>query len=374
MGRYTARDASNLAYAISGTLDQVNRQLPAEEIFDDRFAADTAQVFRITPVSQGGSYSARDGIGAGYAMLDWAASPKVRMIAGARVEYSHVDVDAQSTLGQPVTTTPTYTDVLPSLTLNWTLAETQTVRLSASRTLSRPEYRELAPVQYRDVLGGDNLVGNPDLVRSIIRNYDARWEWYPTAGEAVSIGLFAKDFRDPIERVYLGTSGTRIVTFANAESAWNYGIEFEARKDLGFLGESLESTSIFANTTLMKSQIDLADADAATRPMVGQSPYVINTGISYLHEGAGISATALYNVAGRRIASAAEAPLPSVYEQPRRDLDLSLRFPLFAGLRGKLDFENVLDSPYEQVQGTVVREYYRTGRTLAFGATWQPGS
>ncbi|MBM4184218.1 MAG: TonB-dependent receptor [Gemmatimonadetes bacterium] len=374
MSRYTTRDASNLAYAISGTLDQASRELSAEEIFDGRFAADTAQVFRITPVSQGGSYAARDGMIAGFAMLDWAFSPSLRMIAGARVEFSSVEVDAQSTLGQPVTTTPSDTDVLPSLSLNWTLSETQTVRLSASQTLSRPEYRELAPVQYRDVLGGDNVVGNPDLVRALIRNYDARWEWYPTSGEALSVGIFAKDFRNPIERVYLGTSGTRIVTFANAQSAWNYGVEAEARKHLGFVAEALESTSIFANVTLMRSEIELGQGLAERRPMVGQSPYVVNTGVSYLHQDTGVSATALYNIAGRRITSAAEAPLPSVYEQSRHGLDLSLRFPLMAGLRAKVDFENVFDSPYEQVQGTVVREYYRTGRTLVFGASWQPGA
>jgi len=377
MGRYTTRDASNYAYAISATLDQAGRELAAEEIFDGRFAADTAQVFRITPVSQGGSYSARDGLGAGYVMLDWGLSSSLRLITGARVEYSAVDVDAQSTLGTPVTTTPTYTDVLPSLTLNWALSETQALRFSASQTLSRPEYRELAPVMYREVLGGDNVMGNPDLVRTLVRNFDVRWEWYPASGEALSIALFAKDFRDPIERIYLGTSGTRVVTFANAASARNYGVELEVRKGLGFLGEALEATSIFANSTLMTSQIEIGQSVGQTaddRPMVGQSPYVVNGGVSYAHPTLGFSATALYNIAGRRIASAAELPLPNVYEEPRHALDLSFRFPLVAGLRGKADVENVFDSAYEQVQGSVVRDTYRTGRTFSVGVTWQPGS
>ena len=374
LGRLTTRDASNFAYAISGTLNQSGRELTPEEIFDGRFAADTSQVFRITPVSQGGSYSARDGVVAGFAMLDWAMSPSLRVIAGARLEYSNLEVDAQSTLGQVVTTSPTYTDVLPSLSLNWAFSATQALRLSASQTLSRPEYRELAPVQYRDVLGGDNVMGNPDLVRTLIRNFDARWEWYPNSGEALSIGLFAKDFSNPIERIYLGTSGTRVVTFANAESAKNYGVELEVRKSLGFVAEALETTSFFANGTLMSSEIELAQSLSTSRPMVGQSPYVVNAGLNYLHQDRGLSATALYNVSGRRIASAAEAPLPSVYELPRHTLDVSLRFPLMAGLKAKADVENVLDSAFEHLQGTVVREYYRTGRTFSFGVTWQPGS
>ena len=379
-GRLTTRDASNHAYAISATLDQPARELEPEQIFDGRFAEDTSSVFRITPVSQGGSYAADDAVVAGYAMLDWPLSRSLRLIGGARVEHSIVEVNAQSTIGQPVTTRPTYIDVLPSLSLNWSLSETQTVRISGSQTLSRPEYRELAPVMYREVLGGDNVIGNPDLVRTLVRNVDVRWEWYPSAGEAVSVALFAKDFDSPIERVYLGTSGTRVVSFANAESARNYGVELEVRKGLGFLGEWLEASSIFANTTVMSSRITVDPSpggQASTegdRSMVGQSPYVVNTGASYATPGRELSLTALYNVAGRRIASAAELPLPSVYEESRHVLDLSLRFPLPGGLRGKADLENVLDSSYEQTQGSVVREHYRTGRTLSLGVTWQPGS
>jgi outer membrane receptor protein involved in Fe transport len=223
-------------------------------------------------------------------------------------------------------------------------------------------------------------MGNPDLVRTLVRNVDLRWEWYPNAGEAVSVALFAKDFENPIERIYLGTSGTRVVSFANAESARNYGVELELRKGLGFLGEWLEASSIFANTTLMSSRIQVNQSltgQAETeenRSMVGQSPYVVNTGISYSTPDRNVSATVLYNVAGRRIASAAELPLPSMYEESRHVLDVSLRFPLLGGLRAKADVENVLDSPYEQTQGSVVREYYRTGRTFSLGVTWQPGS
>ncbi|MGE0160540.1 MAG: TonB-dependent receptor [Gemmatimonadales bacterium] len=377
LGRATLRDATNFAYAISGTLDRAGRELTPEEIFDGRFATDTSHVFRVTPVSQGGSYSAEEGIAAGYVMVDYALSPSLRAIAGARLEYSDVAVDAQGTLGNPVTTSPTYTDLLPSLGLNWTINESQTLRLSASQTLSRPEYRELAPVQYREVLGGDNVVGNPDLVRSLIRNLDVRWEWYPSSSETVSLALFAKEFENPIERVFLGTSGTRIITFANAERARNYGAELEVRGGLGFLAEALETTSVFANTTVMSSEIEIGQSGAVTaenRPMVGQSPYVINTGLTYALPDIGISATALYNIAGRRISSAAEMPLPNVYEEPRHSLDVSLRFPLFAGLRAKADLENLMDSPYEQTQGTVVRESYRTGRTFSVGVSWQPGS
>jgi outer membrane receptor protein involved in Fe transport len=376
--RATDRDASNQSYAISASLGRDGRELAPEEIFDGRFASDGDGVFRITPIAQGGSYSAEDRVTAGYGMLDLGVNEGLRFVVGARVERSEVTVNAQSTLDEPVVTAPSNTDVLPSVSMNWSPTETHTLRLSASQTLSRPEYRELAPVQYREVLGGDNVVGNPDLVRSLIRNLDLRWEWYPGPSETVSVALFAKDFQDPIERIFLGTSGTRIITFANAKGARNFGAEVEIRKGLGWISESLESTTFFANATLMDSEIEInqsltgAFQTAQNRPMVGQSPYVLNAGLTHASYDNSLSATVLFNVAGRRIHSAAELPLPNVYEEARQALDVSLRFPVPGGVNGKIDVENLLDSPYELVQGTVTREFYRTGRKFSFGVSWQP--
>jgi outer membrane receptor protein involved in Fe transport len=195
------------------------------------------------------------------------------------------------TSGSPVTSSPEYQDLLPSLALNLRLGESHVVRLAASRTLSRPEYRELAPVQYREVIGGENVVGNADLRRALIQNYDLRWEWYPRATEVISIGLFAKSFADPIERIYLATSGTRLVTFVNAESARNYGVEVEVRKNLDLLGEALRPFQAFANATVMHSEITIGGGAASKlndqRAMVGQAPYVINTGSSCMSRQSG---------------------------------------------------------------------------------------
>jgi len=369
------RDASNSAYSISANLDQTARELAPEDIFDGRFHDNGQSVFRITPVSQGGSYAAEDLLFAGYAMLDWGLSESLRLVTGARLERSEIEVRATSTIGTPTRSSPGYTDVLPALSATWQLSENQNLRLSASQTLSRPEYRELANVQFREVLGGDNVIGNPDLRRTLVRNFDLRWEWYPSATEAISIALFGKDFVDPIERIFLGSSGTRIITFANAEGATNYGVEIEVRRGLGAFADVLDPFSIFSNVMLMQSEIEIgantqgASRTGDSRPMVGQSPYVVNAGLTYAAESA--SATILYNVSGKRIASAAELPLPDVYELPRHLLDLSLRFPLPLGLSGKAEVKNILDAPYELVQGDVVRDYYRSGRSVSVGASWR---
>ncbi|MBL8985412.1 MAG: TonB-dependent receptor [Gemmatimonadetes bacterium] len=374
--RRADRDADNRSYSIAATLPDAARELAPEAIFDGRFSGPGQSYFRVTPLSAGGTYTAQDRQVAGYLMVQYFLSSRLELLGGARVERSEVDVTTEPTVGAPVSTRPRYTDVLPSLALNFRMTETQTLRLAATQTLSRPEYRELSPVQYREVIGGENILGNADLKRALIRNFDARWEWYPNPAEVISVGVFAKRFSDPIERVYLATSGTRIVSFLNAESGANYGVEVEARKNLRFLSARLVNFSGHFNGTVMRSRIRIGDGLSSRlndeRAMVGQAPYVINTGLTYTSGSGAFSATALYNVVGRRIVNAAEAPLPDVYEKPRHLVDLAVRFPVLAGLRGKFDVKNLFDAAFEIEQGTVTREYYRTGRVLSVGLSWQP--
>ncbi|HET6680913.1 MAG TPA: TonB-dependent receptor [Gemmatimonadaceae bacterium] len=376
--RTTERDADTRAYSISApTASAEIRELPPELIFDGRFAGAHDAVFSIAPLSQGGAYSADDRLSAGYAMVELSLGSRLRLITGARYERDRLEVDATSTLGEPVNTSRNWSDVLPSAALNVAITPSQNLRLSWSGTLARPEYRELSPIKSRDVLNGDDLEGNPNLDRTRIRNSDVRWEWYPADGELLSLGVFAKQFDKPIERVYRAAgSSSRFIGYVNARSADNYGVELEARKRLGFLASSLEQVSAFTNVTVMQSEIDLGEAQAAAtnrkRRMVGQAPYVVNAGLTWSSWTGDGSATLLYNRVGERIDAAGDLPLPDVVLRPRDQLDLSLRFPLPGGLSGRADARNVFDSPHKTVQGTVVRDAWRSGRIFQFGLQWQP--
>ena len=376
LGRFTTRDAVQTPYDIrAASLPLDERKQTAETIFDGRYAGAADSVFRVNVLFQGGAYEAEDVLGAGYGMLEYQLSDRMRLIGGARVEHSRLQVDAAPTFGAPVRATPSYTDVLPALALNVALTETQTLRVSASQTLARPEYREVAPIAYR-TRNGEIVQGNAALRRTLIQNADARWEWYPNPGEALSVALFAKRFDDPIERVYRGTSGTRVTSFENADGAFNYGVELDVRKGLGFVDERLVGVSLFSNLTIMESEIDLTNVAAGSfeenRAMVGQAPYVVNAGATYASESGRLSGTVLYNVVGRRIYSASLRPLPDVYEEARNVLDMSLRVPMTQMLTLKLDARNLLDAPYEVTQGDVRREFYRAGRVFTAGFSWQP--
>jgi outer membrane receptor protein involved in Fe transport len=125
----------------------------------------------------------------------------IAVVTGARVEKANIKVDASTQVWIHGGALLDNTDVLPSLLINTRLTATQNLRLGATRTLARPEYRELAPITFRDVLGGVSVTGNDKLTRSLIDNYDVRWEIFPNPGEVLSIGGFYKRFDRPVERV-----------------------------------------------------------------------------------------------------------------------------------------------------------------------------
>jgi outer membrane receptor protein involved in Fe transport len=375
--RRTDRNAANNVYSVQGFgLTNAERQLSPEAIFDGRFTRPGFDDLRIVPLSQGGSYTAADRLAAGYLMLNWQLRPSINVVTGARFESSDVTVVATPTSGATVTTNPSFNDFLPSLSVTYKASENQNVRFSVSQTLARPEYRELAPLQFRDVLGGDNFLGNANLVRALIKNADIRWEWFPTRTEVFSVSLFGKQFDNPIERIYLGTSGTRIVSYQNALRANNIGVELEARTGLGAVAQQLENVSLFTNATFMQSDIAIRQGNAsvtnANRAMVGQAPYMVNAGVTWSTTSGALSGTLLYNTVGPRIIDAGVVPLPDTKELPRQVVDFSLRFPIVRGVSGRFDARNLLDAEYRIEQGPVTRESYFVGRTFSVGLNWQP--
>jgi TonB-dependent receptor-like protein/carboxypeptidase family protein len=376
-GAYRAVDriADSRAFDITNRgLGEADRSRAPEEIFAGPAAEDSRLSLFLN--ANGGRYDAEDRLAAGYAQIELPLTGRLRVIGGARVEQWNLDLNTLDPQGLTSTTTRDNTDILPSVALNYQLAEDQILRVSASQTLSRPEYREIASVSSFEPIGGTITFGNPDLQRALIQNYDARWEWYPRPGEVLSVAAFAKHFEDPIERVFVIQTGALANSFVNADQANNYGVELEVRKNLDFLAPSLYGMTVFANTTLMKSSITPGNTDVSAltstdRPMVGQAEYVVNGGLSYA-SGGGLNATLLYNLVGARIVEAGAIPFPDAYEQARSLLDLSVQVPVMQSTSIKLDARNLLDDPVHVVQGGVTRLRYKTGRVFSVGATWQP--
>lgn len=148
-----------------------------------------------------------------YVMADFELLPRLRFAGGARIERSKQAVtplDIFTRGAAPLTGAALdNTDFVPGATITWAASDLVNIRAAASRTLARPEFRELAPFSFADFAGGYLVVGNPVLQRSRITNFDLRWEWFPRPGAAIAVSGFYKKFKDPIEEVVFPRRGGR---------------------------------------------------------------------------------------------------------------------------------------------------------------------
>ncbi len=225
------------------------------------------------------------------------------------------------------------------------------MRAAYSSTVNRPELRELAPFAYYDFDKATSAKGNPDLEQSNIQNMDLRLELYPGAAELISLGAFYKSFTNPIEFVNISVNDE--FQTVNNKSAIAYGVELEIRKDLSFIsdGPVLGNTSFLLNAAWIKSETKLARQNAIAvnenRPLGGQSPYVINSGLYYANPESGWSVNVNYNTYGKRIVVVeGGSDRPPIYELPRQLIDVSIAKNLPNDWEVKLSATNILNAEY----------------------------
>jgi TonB-dependent receptor len=329
------------------------------------------------------SYSADERLGAGYIMAEipiFIGNHKLKFIGGARLEASFQNLRSfypiSASNSDSTFVDNYYLDLLPSINLIYELQTDMNLRLSVSRTLTRPSLREYAPFTFYDFQFQGDVAGNPNLVRSLIWNYDVRWEWFTNPGEVVSIGVFYKQFENAIEETIIPTSSNFKRTFANAEGvAYNYGVEFEIRKNLGFITPLLNYFSIGGNLALINSQITVQQVDETdTRSMWGQSPYSLNLAIVFNHPEWGTSVNVSYNVFGKRIIQVADIgrydfDKPHVYELPRNVVDFSINQVISNNIEIKFVAKDVLNEDLIWEQGNKIVLSNIKGRmfSLSFG-------
>lgn len=382
------------ALKVGGSARVRERQVDTRRYrFFDKFAADNQEIDSVlagdssgyfTPETIGpqgfqlqdntqatDNYVAQQRIQAGYMMLSGGAGPW-RAMAGFRVEHSVQEVTTYARFdpdAPPVKAAIDNTDFLPSGNLSFSLSDTMQLRAAYGRTVSRPDFREQSPATFFDVTGGRAVFGNPDLQRAILHNVDLRWEWYPRAGESVSVGLFGKRFVAPIEMVIV-PSGGNPVTFANAESANNLGIELEGRKAV----PAAPDFFVAGNVSLIRSRVTLAEGSgiqtSSERPLQGQSPWVFNVQAGYQNPDSGLGLTALYNVAGPRIQEVGALGIPDTILEPTHGLDLVVSKGLPAGFKVKVKGQNLLNSPDRVTQGSEEIESIRSGARIGLSLDW----
>lgn len=293
-------------------------------------------------------YLATSFLNAGYLMFDGLVSTKLRVGAGARVESYNQNLRSADNSFNPINVDTTFVNILPSANLIYSLNEKSSIRLSGSKTVGRPEFREIAPFAFYDFNKNVSVQGNPKLSQSSTINVDLGFATYPSGGEVLSASVFFKSFDSPIEQVLqVGTTG-RTVGFGNSKSATLYGAEVELRKSLKFIGESFKNITFNANASFIKSEVavsKLVNKDKV-RPLQGQSPYLINAGLQYNSSNENsLGLSLLYNRIGRRIWAVGNIEDKDIYENPRNvvDFQLSKRFAK-SKAEFKINYSDILNN------------------------------
>lgn len=314
------------------------RKRPIETLFGEDLISQGK--YKLDEINNNGdSYNANSIVNSAYLMMDNKIGMKSRIVYGLRVEQYDLKL---STLTTNNLVAQNFADILPSVNYTYSITEKSNFRASYFRTLARPEFRELAPFAYYDYERGANVQGNPLLKRAQIDNADLRYEFFPSAGQIFSISTFYKKFTNAIEASIADANSTPDISYFNSKKANVYGVELEYRKNLAFLGSNAayKNTVFYTNLSLIKSKVVNPAIDnliEKERPLVGQSPYVINAGLQHSTMNNLLNFNLLYNRIGRRIANAGGQQFPSVYEAPRNVLDFQLGYKILK-TKGEIKF------------------------------------
>ena len=353
----------------------VNLSAPPEVLFQSSHIA--PRVFELRESTRStDNYLADHNIYSAYLMLDLPLSPKWHVMSGARLESSDQRVttfDPFAARRTEINANLETLDWLPGLNVTYRIAEQMNLRFAASRTITRPDFRELAPFEFTDFVGGRTILGNPDLERTQIDNFDFRWEVFPQIAGVVAVSAFYKRFQKPIEQIVQPQAEVRI-TYENAEGAHNYGLELEARQNLGIITQALNKFSINTNAALISSQVVLPEGvgiqTSSERPLQGQCPYIVNMSVGYADPAWGISSTITYNIFGSRLSEVGNHGVPDVYEQSRCQLDANFSRVVADDFKLSFSVKNLLDPNVYYKMGDADYLKYKIGRSFSFGISY----
>ncbi len=312
------------------------------------------------------------------------ASPKLDLLGGLRAEYSNQNINYKQSNDTYDRTLRNYNrnklDLLPYMTLKYKRTDKNNILLSASRSLTRPLFLELAPFRYNQGFNRLPREGNPFLKTSVNYNADLKFEIYPTKSELMALTVFGKYIVDPIEQ-FLVISSDRLTSFFNIESATLFGAELEINRNLGSLfdlnGRFFKNFGIGFNAAFIYSETSIDPSKTVSfypisptnskRPMFGASPYLVNLDLNYKHSWSANSstqATVTYNVYGKRVVFAGSFGAGDVYEMPAPTLDFVLNNQISRKLNIDLLLGNIINPSIRQEQffggkGTVINEFKR---------------
>jgi hypothetical protein len=352
---------------------------------------------------------------AGYVMLDLKPAARWRLTGGVRMESTDIRgiLDTLGGSSDPLIygfhrTGSIISKYNPGFkpyysgTLIYNPRTDMNIRVAYGTTLARPELRELMPTIAFDPFQFAVVTGNPNLQNQLTRNIDFRWEWFPGSGEVFSVSAFYKLIDHQLTRTFSPDSGFlhstgaqyNIIRYENDPSQGKvYGLELEARKNLGQTFPLLRNFFAGANLLLSRSiirknperlaasrTIDLYSS--AYSPVFEQPPYSLNAWLDYDNRKTGTDVTLSFNVVGPRLIQVRMTGEPDIYDHPVPTLDWVLSQRLSKHFIARAFVKNILDPAVQQYYATPGGSYtkfagksylntsYHQGREIALGVTY----
>ncbi|MFM9947919.1 MAG: TonB-dependent receptor domain-containing protein [Saprospiraceae bacterium] len=338
----------------------------------------------INQINNRNFYTGDQTIIAAYLMAVYNLTPRLKFVGGLRMETTDMSVlsrDVNVPEGKI-----DLTDYPYSASLIYALSEKANVRLAATQTLARPNLRELAPFEQFDTKNGFFSLGNPDLQRTLIQNFDLRYELYPRSGELLAISAFYKQFDNAIVRAFVPQATIPELKFINVKDAEVYGVEVEFRKQLNAISPALENFYFSTNFAIIQSTYPIPQDEiensrnvdttytTTTRPFQGQAPFIANAILTYLDFEKGWESSIAFNVSGRKLYNIALRATPDVYEEPAPQLDFKISKRFGKNYSVAFTAKNILNPRFERTQEykgvTYIADSFQAGTLLGFNVAY----
>ena len=404
LGSFKSRDFSIAQFSTSSTYTSVNDWSNYNGIADNIFStanlvsANSSNGTFINPnttiIEGSRKFESYKTNFAGYVSNEIKLFGVLRTIMGLRTELFDMYYTGKNTAGTETFNSENVIskiDLFPSLNLIYQLSEDANLRTSYSRTTARPSFKEASIAEIYDPLSNMTFIGNIDIKPSYIQNLDLRYEFFGESAQMIALSGFYKFFKDPIEMTYFESAPTNF-TPRNLGEASVFGIEIEVRKNFGFISKKLENIELNVNASLIESALKFSDIEynlrlaglregetlGNSRPLQGQSPYLINVGLNYGNSLKGLQFGLFYNVQGKTLQVVGTGFYPDVYTMPFHSLNFNLNKTLGEERRSTINFRvnNLLgdekESRFQSFQAT--DQYFslrNPGRVISFGYSYK---
>ena len=325
------------------------------------------------------SYRAGNEIYSGYLLTDFYPVPSLLVNLGVRYEISRQWVDYATDGGDWYAERRNLdkNDLFPTLNLKYTVNDANSIHFSASRTVTRPSFIEMAPFLYQESYGSAQIRGNNELQNGYNYNFDLRYEHFGKNGDMISLTAYFKYLDSPIERIQALQGGATLHSFQNADNGMAGGMEVELRKQL------MKDLRLGANISYMYTNVKLPEGGAYTnkeRPLQGASPILANADLTYsprFGEERQLNLALLYNLQGSRIHAVGVSKLGDIKQQTLHTLNFSAGYDINNHFSLKLLVNDLLNRAVifkQEVPSTgeeVEVERYKKGANFEIGFSYK---